>query len=1172
MKPMPLVSVVIPAFKSVYFEAALASACQQTYPHLEIIIGDDSNDPQIAAVVDRFSKNSAICIRYQRNQQPLFELGNTLACIQRASGHYVKFLHDDDVLDPDCVTQLVALMERDPGIVLASSRRRRIDSAGQTLPDIPATCFPFPEDVQIDGQALVSMLVDHTLNFIGEPSCVLCRRSDLLALGDGLMSLNGVGIDWLGDLSLYVKLLQQGNLGFLARPLTDVRTSAEQFSQLGRDQPGIGNQGHHNFRTQIRALGWYSQAHCAGGVPVAPLGCPEQTQRVDILQRIHQAHAAGLEVERQQHWYAARVPNPVQARHIEQRLQDFQGGPLIGVVVLDAQGDAQGIRATLDSLQSVRRGYGAVCGFVLSPLAGQAEDFQDARFLALQTDAFADAINRIVEQEGCRWLLLLEAGDCLTASGLQQVALELLDDPECRVIYADALQSQADGTLSPVLRPDFNLDYLLSAPGLMARNGLYRCDAVQQAGGFDPGFYPALEFELMTRMINQQGLLGFGHVSEPLVINRTAGQADSPALSRTLLEHVQQRGYAQARIATPRPAQFKIDYAHQTRPLVSIVLILEGDLAALQRCVISLLEHTHYPHYELIVVDNGSTQPAADVWLEAIAQLLGERLQVLRLPTALGRASAINAGARQAQGDYLLLLRTDTVLIQGQWLDELLNHGQRPEVGVVGAKAVSAERRITHAGIILGLDSCAGHAFAGEPMNSAGYMNRLQVEQNYSAVSDVCLLIRKALFDAVGGLDSETFEQGAADIDLCLRVARQGFLTVWTPYAVLAHDHPPVAVPESVRPAFFQRWREQLPADPAYNSNLSLAQAGGFELADAQLSWQPLAWKPLPLILASPSDLRGCGHYRVIQPLEALKQAGQVDGALTVGPPLLMHLERYGADTLVLQRPLSEPSLAAARQYKAFSRAFKVYELDDYLAHLPIKSVHRSHMPKDVLRSLRRGLTCVDRCVVSTEALAETLKDFHPQIQVVHNRLDLGWWGALVRSERRVSARPRVGWAGGVGHSGDLEMIADVVKALADEVDWVFFGLCPERLRPYVKEFHPGIRIDLYPAALARLNLDLAVAPLEDNLFNACKSNLRLLEYGICGVPVVCSDLQCYRGDLPVTRVRNRFRDWVEAIRMHLHDLDAAGAAGDALERAVRRDWMLDKHGLQLWQKAWLAD
>ena len=1172
MSALPLVSVVIPAYKSTWFEAALASACEQTYGHLEIIVCDDSGGPLIAAIVDQYAQSQSVPIRYQRNPASFYEMLNTVECIRRASGTYIKFLHDDDVLAPECVAQLVEVMERDPGIALATSRRERIDSSGLPLEDILATVQAFSQPVQIDGKGLVSLLVDHTLNFIGEPSCVMCRRAEVLAYGDQLMSLNGRSIEWVGDLSIYVKLLQGGNLAYLPQTLTRVRVSSEQFSQQGRDTPGIGREGHEQFREQIRALGWYQEVEGERRVAVAQLRNPEVLEQIDIFQHINDVRTRFVEKEQQRNWLAAREPSEQQAWQIGQRMAQFAEHPSIAVVVLDTQGDSQALQATLDSICQARKRGAAVQGIVLTAdfCIGSLHD--EVQYLKANPDAFAEQLNLIAASNDNRWLMLLDAGDRLTDSGLLVTCLELLGDPQCRAIYGDAMVQGSDEIASPALRPDFNLDYLLSMPGIMARNWLYRCTAVVEAGGFNGQYPAALELELILRMINQQGMVGFGHLCEPLVINQRASVADRPEFAEVVSVHLHERGYANARVQSQQAGQFKIDYGHGQQPLVSIVLVLDTDLTAVQRCVISLLEHTRYSNYELVIVNNGCTDPQASTWLGGSRQLLGSRLQVLELASTLGRATANNLGAAQARGEYLLLLRGDTVLMQDQWLDELLNHAQRPEVAIVGAKTISSRRTITHAGIILGLEDSAGHGFAGQAMDSAGYMNRLWVDQNYSAVSDVCLMIRKEVFDAVNGLDTVTFDHGAADIDLCLRVAREGFLTVWTPHAALVHEHPQAAVPMAVRAAFHQRWAALLPRDPAYNANLSMGDAGGFKLADAQLSWQPLGWKPMPVILARAGDLYGCGHYRIIQPLEALKKAGQAEGALIFGLPGLMQLERYAPDSLVMQRPLHPGSLETAEKIKAFSKVFTVYELDDYFPNVPVKSVHRRDVPKDIMRALRRGLSCADRFVVSTEHLAEALGDFHSRIHVVNNRLDPGWWGALPPSGRRTSRKPRVGWAGGSSHTGDLELITDVVKALCDEVDWVFFGMCPDRLRPFIKEFHPGVRIDLYPAALARLDLDLAVAPLEDNLFNACKSNLRLLEYGICGFPVVCSDGPSYRGDLPVTRVNNRFRDWVDAIRMHVHDLDAAAAVGDTLRERIRRDWMLDDIGMEQWRKAWLPD
>jgi hypothetical protein len=181
-------------------------------------------------------------------------------------------------------------------------------------------------------------------------------------------------------------------------------------------------------------------------------------------------------------------------------------------------------------------------------------------------------------------------------------------------------------------------------------------------------------------------------------------------------------------------------------------------------------------------------------------------------------------------------------------------------------------------------------------------------------------------------------------------------------------------------------------------------------------------------------------------------------------------------------------------------------------------------------------------------------------------------WAGLT-SERQTSIKPRVGWAGGTSHRGDLELMLEVVQSLADEVDWVFFGMCPQMLLPYVKEFHKGVPLAQYPQKLASLNLDLALAPLEQNLFNDCKSNLRLLEYGVCGFPVICTDTKAYAGYLPCTRVReNSTEQWLEAIRMHLSDPQASYRQGDALREVVLRDYLLTPRHLQHWANAWLAD
>ncbi len=860
-------------------------------------------------------------------------------------------------------------------------------------------------------------------------------------------------------------------------------------------------------------------------------------------------------------WLSRRNPTPHQLALIQGQLTgEKEQPPFFQIFIISRSSSPDAIHATLDSLE--RQPY--------QHFAAQQVD-------SLQQGIQASNAGSTTLQNA--WVLFVHAGAIFLPSGLLLVALEAMQAPNCRALYADEMLSGDTGTMEHRLRPDFNLDMLLSCPADIARHWFFRSNVLHTAGGFDLAFEDAAEFEWLLRLIETDGLAGLGHVHEPLLITQEPPLATQAQEVRALQKHLRARGYDNASVDTTLPGCYRILYGHQAQPLVSIIIPTRDQFALLERCVSSLLEKTAYPHYEILLVDNGSTDPAACAWLDGLAALGEARIRVLRYPEEFNYAAMNNLGAREARGDYLVLLNNDTAIVQGDWLDALLNHAQRPEVGVVGAKLLYPSGQVQHAGLLLGLHGMAGYPFSGAEAGAPGYMHRLEIDQNYSAVSAACLMVRRALYDKLGGMDAEAFPLICGDMDLCLRARAAGYLTVWTPHAVLLHEKgatlaavPPEAFAqqrERAQDAMYRRWLPALAHDPAYNRNLSLQSTEFAVESDTRLNWNPLPWRPLPVVLAVNADAFGCGHYRIIHPGQAMAQAGLADVRVSeyhYGP---VEMERLRPDTWVLQRLVSDAPFEMVRRTAPFTQAFKVAELDDYLLNLPMKNGHRGQLPQDMQRVLRRWLDLTDRLVVSTAPLAEAMAKLHRDIRVVPNRLPPERWGRIA-SLRSQGRRPRVGWAGGASHQGDLELIADVVKALAGEVEWVFLGMCPAPMRPYLHEHHAPVDIASYPHKLASLNLDLAVAPLEHNLFNDCKSNLKLLEYGACGYPVVCSDVAAYQGSLPVTRVKNRYKDWVDAIRMHLADLDATAAAGDALRDAIRRDWMLEGAHLDDWLRTWL--
>lgn len=804
-----------------------------------------------------------------------------------------------------------------------------------------------------------------------------------------------------------------------------------------------------------------------------------------------------------------------------------------------------------------------------------------------------DSVNRVLTTLAADWVALLHAGDILTDDALFRLATAIGKHPEWQVVYTDEYPVDADGQPAgdPHYKPDFNLDYLRSMPytgGLM----LVRRSFLERLGGFDPTLAGLEEYDLMLRAWELGGDEAIGHVPGALYGRRQQSSYAPRPLNELLAEGRRALAAHLDRLSVdaevengPLPTTYRVRYRHAAQPMVSIIIPTRNQQPVLQRCLESLLSQTAYPNYEILIVDNGSSDEDAVEYINGLRALEGElagRLRIVDYPEAFNFSAMNNRAAAVAQGEYLLLLNNDTAVLHAEWLDEMMAHAQRDDVGVVGAKLLFPDGKIQHAGVLLGVKGPAEHPFIGQDPKSPGYYARLQVDQDYSAVTGACLLVRKALYDEVGGLDAAELAVSYSDIDLCLKIQALGKRVVWTPHAILMHEGSKSQqsgveqAPDAAKLARFQReqacmyahWLPQMANDPAYNRNLSLASTDFVAESDPALRWDS-AWRPVPRIITQPADRMGCGEYRIIAPTRALIEAGRIQGQETdriYTPP---ELARIKPDTLVVQRQVEPFQIEAIERHKRFNPdVLCVFEIDDLVTNVPLKNAHRQHLPKDLYKRLRRAVAACDRLVVATEPLAEAYRDLSDDIRVVPNFIEAATWGRYAPS-RRVGAKPRVGWAGGVSHTGDLELIENVVEALGGEVEWVFLGMCPPRIRPYVAEFYAPVPIDEYPAKLASLNLDLAIAPLEDVPFNHAKSHLRLLEYGILGYPVVCTDLTPYQGDFPVTRVRNRFKDWVEAIRAHLADLDAAAEAGDRLRQHIRSHWLLEDN-LDAWLDAWL--
>ncbi|QJQ21783.1 TIGR00180 family glycosyltransferase [Pseudomonas sp. SK] len=525
-------------------------------------------------------------------------------------------------------------------------------------------------------------------------------------------------------------------------------------------------------------------------------------------------------------WLEARTPDAEQASLARQRLAAADGGPSFGIVLLDLDAQMDQLQATFDSLMAgpCRRFKVVVLTSGDLPMVTNAG--QTVHFVKVDSNDHVRQINQAVAQLDTDWVVLAEAGDRFTASGLLRASLELLGAEGIRAVAMDEIQVQADGRLREVLRPGTSLDLLQSVPGVMARHWLLRRDLLLAAGGFDSQYPLALEFDLLLRMIGEQGLAGLAHLAEPLLICN-APALDSQDQERAVLtRRLAQRGYA-ATVGSVHPGTHQIDYRHAERPAVSILLHCQDNAEALQRCLVSVLQRTRYQNHEIVIADNASQSPQLREWLASLAAA-GSRVRVIRSEQAMAPVAMLNLASREAQGDYLVMLDSDAEVLNANWLEGLLNQAQRPEVGVVGGKLLGSDGKVVEAGLVLAGEAGIRPAFQGLAKDAPGYLQRLQVEHNVSAVSG-CLMVRAEVLRALGGLDEQAASIRAAQVAACLSVSEAGLLVVWTPQAQVVRHGQVDALPCAPQAQ-----------DPFYNAGHSRGAALFTLDPHSRVEWQAL--------------------------------------------------------------------------------------------------------------------------------------------------------------------------------------------------------------------------------------------------------------------------------------------------------------------------------------------
>ena len=394
------------------------------------------------------------------------------------------------------------------------------------------------------------------------------------------------------------------------------------------------------------------------------------------------------------------------------------------------------------------------------------------------------------------YLALLDHDDVLYPNALF-ACVQTIQNTGADFVYSDEIVLSAD--LKQLggyhFKPDFAPDYLRGV-NFITHLAVFSRPLLDAAGAYESREYDgAQDHDLFLRLTEKARKIE--HIKQVLYIWR--GHAGSTAAGMEAKPYAVEAGVraidAQlARLGLPgkampvpgAPGAFQVRYELTGRPLVSVLIPNKDHTGDLDRCLTSLYQNAGYDNFEVLVIENNSTDPATEAYYQTLPERFA-RCRVVRYQGAFNFSAINNFGAQFAKGEHLLLLNNDIEILSGDFLRELLSYSQRPDVGAVGAKLYYPDDTIQHAGVLMGINGSAGHSHKSYPRTAVGDLYRLVTTQNYMAVTGACLMTKASLYHAAGGLDEEKFAVAYNDVDYCLKLWQQGLLNVYTPRAEAYH-------------------------------------------------------------------------------------------------------------------------------------------------------------------------------------------------------------------------------------------------------------------------------------------------------------------------------------------------------------------------------------------------
>ncbi|MDN4547985.1 glycosyltransferase [Pseudomonas sp. C32] len=479
-----------------------------------------------------------------------------------------------------------------------------------------------------------------------------------------------------------------------------------------------------------------------------------------------------------------------------------------------------------------------------------AEDNRIRLVLRRENGHISKASNSALEIAQGDFIAMFDHDDLIPEHALYMFAEELNKNPSLDFLYSDQDKVDISGRrYDPYFKPDFNPD-LLRSQNFVDHLAVFRASIARGLGGWRTAFDGSQDYDFVLRFTERLPIESIAHIPHvlyhwravpgSLAIDAGAKNYAATRSRQALAEHLQRMDIdAEVTSEYPHLSIHRVIYPLPVEPLVSIVIPTKDGVDILQQCMDGIFNKTDYTNFEVIIVNNQSEKPETQEYFKEL--LRDKRVRIIDFDHPFNYSRINNIAVKEANGSVLALLNNDLEVINSDWLREMVSHAVRPEIGAVGARLFYPDGTVQHAGVLLGYKGRAGHMYRYAPRHWLGYWARAVLIQNLTAVTAACLVLRKDVYDSIGGFDEENFTITFNDVDLCLRIHERGFRNLYTPYAELYHHESKtrgLMAFQSEEDYFSERWKPYIQYDTAYNPNLSL------ETEDFSLAFPPRATRP----------------------------------------------------------------------------------------------------------------------------------------------------------------------------------------------------------------------------------------------------------------------------------------------------------------------------------------